>query len=52
VKPSAKFATEVEALLGEGHIKFKPGTGNGGNGDRRRFAGRGRFGRGNGLRRT
>ena len=56
VKPSATFATEVEALLGEGHIKFKPGNGNGnegnrGNGGRSRFAGKGRFGRGNGFRR-
>jgi uncharacterized membrane protein YgcG len=55
VKPSAKFASEVEGLLGEGHIKFKPGNGNGngnGNGGRSRFAGRGRFGGGSGSRRT
>jgi DNA polymerase-3 subunit alpha len=54
VKPTAKFASEVEALLGEGHIKFKPGNGNGGNGGnggRGRFAGKGRFGGGGGFRR-
>jgi hypothetical protein len=30
VQPSGKFASEVEAILGQGHVAFKAGDGNGG----------------------
>jgi DNA polymerase-3 subunit alpha len=30
VQPSGKFASEVEAVLGQGHVAFKAGNGNGG----------------------
>ncbi len=52
VKPTAKFASEVEALLGEGHITFKAGNGNGNGGGRERhnrFARRNRFAPRNGA---
>jgi DNA polymerase-3 subunit alpha len=54
VKPSAKLATEVEAVLGQGHVLFKAVGGDGSGRVRERpnrYAGRSRFGPRNASRR-